>query len=246
MGNQPASAVRRRFASTGVGDGPSSAELERQGLPLDWAAPLPAGAAAFLITLSGMFGLLPGTSGWFSAPGLFAWLALWALPSGFLAGSAGLGRLAPLPPLAWAALGVILGRDLPDPAGAVLAVSALHAGGVALAQFLPGRALAGGGAALLAAGLFAALPSGGGALGHPWPLPLTALLLDLSPLVWVFESAGVDWMRHPSVYELAGAGDLGPDLRVAWPGWRSALPAFLVTTAVAGLAAHLRDRRGRA
>jgi hypothetical protein len=31
-----------------------------------------------------------------------------------------------------------------------------------------------------------------------------ALVLDLSPATWVCETAGLDWMRHPSVYAPAG------------------------------------------
>ena len=207
--------------------------------------PLSAGLALGVITLSGALGLLPGTAGWFSAAGLLAWLALWALPAGFLAASAAIGRLAALPPLLWAVLGVAVGSGLDDPVGGVLAVAGLYALGFALGRLWPGRALVGAGLLLLGTGLLTALPSAGGALEQPWPALVTARLLDLSPVVWVFESAGVDWMRHPSVYELAGAGDLDPDLRVAWGGWRAALFFLAGASMAALLAARLRGPRPR-
>ena len=56
------------------------------------------------------------------------------------------------------------------------------------------------------------------------------------------EAAGLDWMRHASLYELAGTGDLPPDMRMAWsPGVAMALAALTL----GALAWALERRAGR-
>jgi hypothetical protein len=58
------------------------------------------------------------------------------------------------------------------------------------------------------------------------------VLFDISPQVWVFEVAGFDWLRHPAVYEPAGAADLDPTLRTAW-GFQGALAALAASLILA-------------
>lgn len=89
---------------------------------------------------------------------------------------------------------------------------------------------------LIAAGLLAALPSAAG-IWHTTPgSAWLVATLDLSPVVWVCETAGFDWMRHSSVYEAAGAGDLGPHERLAWSGWLG--PLLLCGVAALALGAR--------
>jgi hypothetical protein len=98
------------------------------------------------------------------------------------------------------------------------------------------------GLALLVAGLCSALPALGGVAAVPLGPARTALLLDLSPVGLVLESAGLDWMRHASIYEAAGSGDLGPELRAARGGLGG--PAVLAAAALAlGLGRRLLARR---
>jgi len=207
----------------------------------------PARTWAIGLTLSSLAGWLilvdaprAGLSPWI-------WLALWAAPAGVLAG-ARLGMVAMLlPPL----VGGICTMFVESPVGAagpaLAAVLALYFAGASLGRWtrpssLGARPWALAGLALFAVGALTALPSMGGALAQPWPPSSTALALDLSPVAWVLESGGVDWMRHPSVYERAGAGDLGPELRVPHSGWVGPLAGLVAGLVVLGVAAT----RGRA
>ena len=52
----------------------------------------------------------------------------------------------------------------------------------------------------------------------PWAPEVASALLDLSPRTLLMESGGVDWMRHPSVYESAGTDRIGPGLRSVYVG----------------------------
>ncbi len=52
----------------------------------------------------------------------------------------------------------------------------------------------------------------------PWSPGVTSWLLDLSPRTLLMESAGLDWLRHPAVYEAAGTDRLGPGLRTVFAG----------------------------
>jgi hypothetical protein len=129
------------------------------------------------------------------------------------------------PPVLWTVLATPALWVLPSPLAGALAAACLHFLGAALGSLGAGpardrdpSAWAGAGGLMFVSGVLTALPSLGGALARPLAPGWTAALLDLSPVVWVTESSGLDWMRHPSVYELAGAGDIGPDLRLAWSG----------------------------
>ena len=66
----------------------------------------------------------------------------------------------------------------------------------------------------------------------PWSPGVTSWLLDLSPRTLLMESAGLDWMRHPAMYEAAGTDRLGPGLRTVFAG-----PVAGSTTLLVGCAA---------
>ena len=52
----------------------------------------------------------------------------------------------------------------------------------------------------------------------PWSPGVASVLLDLSPRSLLMESGGVDWMRHPAVYEPVGTDRIGPGLRSVYAG----------------------------
>lgn len=169
-----------------------------------------------------------------SAPPLgLAWLAICALPVGVL--GSGLGRAGLLPPLVWCAL---VGARSP---WAALVIAGYLAAGHALGCARPGARLRDAGLALLVLSLLAGLPSLGGLMGHaPWSPPVTSWLLDISPVVLVLESAGVDWLRHPAVYGPAGGDGLGPDLRGAWSGEVAGPVVLLLGCALTALTLRCR------
>ena len=156
------------------------------------------------------------------------WLSLWALPLGALAGSLLPRSLVPLPLISALIVAGALAADLRSPEVGLLALASLYVIGVALHGPRGAGAWSVAAALLFVGGLFSALPSAGGALVEPFPAALTARLLDLSPIVWVLESGGFDWMRHPSVYETAGAADIGPELRVGYSGFAGPLGLFVL------------------
>jgi hypothetical protein len=83
----------------------------------------------------------------------------------------------------------------------------------------------GAGALFLFASLCSGLAVRGGAWSIPWPARAAAVMLDLSPVSLVCESAGVrDWMWREGVYEPAGVD------RLARRPWRGSLagPTMLV------------------
>jgi hypothetical protein len=87
----------------------------------------------------------------------------------------------------------------------------------------------GAGALLLTTSLASGLALRGGAWSVPWPARTAQLLLDLSPVTLVCESAGVrDWMWREGVYEPAGVD------RLARRPWRGSLagPTVLVVGCV--------------
>lgn len=162
-----------------------------------------------------------GLAGAPPAPLGLAWLALCAAPVGVL--TAGVGRAALLPPLAWAAVVCV------HAPWAGLAIAGYLAAGVALGRARPATRVADAGLLLLGAALLAGAPSLGGLTGHgPFSPEITARLLDLSPVVLVLESAGIDWLRHPAVYGPAGGDALGPDLRGPWSGALAGTGVLLV------------------
>lgn len=77
----------------------------------------------------------------------------------------------------------------------------------------------------------------------PWSPEVAARLLDVSPRTLLMESAGVDWMRHPAVYEAVGTDRIGPGLRSVFRG-PVAGSATLLVGCVALAARALHRRRG--
>lgn len=155
----------------------------------------------------GWLGLLPGAAGAFDGHTLLGWLALAAPALGaWLAGRglapAGLAAV----PAGWLALGAAATGEFSPWAACV--VVGLYGLGVALGRRYGARASA---LALAVMLVLSAAPVGfgwlaGGAVlaraGAPGP---AAWLLDLSPLVLVFDCAGFDWVHaQPEVYAQAG------------------------------------------
>ncbi len=201
------------------------------------------------LTSVGALGFLGGGP-WLGA---WIWLALWAPGAGWMAVWRGSSAWVLAPPAVWGVALALLARGLPAPLVGVLAVTALYATGAALGVMAASlgrrargaQAEAGAGLLLLLTAGLTALPALGGAALRPLTPERVALLLELSPVVWVCESAGLDWMRHASVYEVAGAGDLGPDLRAAHTG--AGGPALvLVGALVIGLTLGRRRDRAQA
>jgi len=155
----------------------------------------------------GLLGLLPGAAGalepraflgWLvlAAPALGAWLAGRGLPP--------LGQLAV--PVVWFALGAAATGEF-APSAACL-VGGLFALGTALGRRSGAHAS---GAALAVTLVLAGAPlgfgwlAGGAELARAGAPELAAWLLDLSPLVLVFDCAGFDWTHaQPEVYAQAG------------------------------------------
>jgi hypothetical protein len=193
----------------------------------------------------GALGALPLAGGAPRPVALLSWLALWSPAAGCAYGaSSPLRPRALAVPIAWgivlAALGARAAEELPAPAWAACAWTALYALGAALGRaFARGApAAAAAGATLLAASALALLP----ALGPPWPPAVAAKLIDLSPVAFVAECASLDWMRHPSLYDAARTADIDPTVRGAWRGALAA-PAALVVGCALALAAELTARR---
>lgn len=165
-------------------------------------------------------GALAGSRGAHDPVAFLTWLAFVAAPVGALAG----GLRLPAWPHAAAIPGVwmlllvavdgLAPRDLETPAWAALAATGLFALGFALGRALRRERCASASAALL--GLCAVLvlaPVSGGFLRAPWPGGASALLLDASPATLLAECAGVDWLRHPAIYDAAGSADIDPRTR---------------------------------
>ena len=187
-----------------------------------------------VISLLGFVGLATGSG--IPSVAMLAWLAVFAP-----AGGAWMGRWARAPQ-AWApalcwALYLLLFGGIPSPFQASVAILGLYAVGMGMgAWFSPERAA---GVALLLACALSLAPTLGGALERPWPPTVTARLLDLSPVALAAESGGVDWMRHPAVYDAAGTADIGPELRSGKRSWLAAT-ALLVLGCLCSLLARTR------
>jgi|RhiMethySRZTD1v2_1073278.scaffolds.fasta_scaffold414006_3 hypothetical protein len=189
----------------------------------------------------GSLGALPGERGADPLVAL-AWIAIVALPCGLACGALALRPwpfAASVPALWMAALacaGISSERTLPTPVWAALCWSGIFAAGwgIGRASAADARAVAAGLALSLA---FALLPSAGAFLGRPWPAPVSARLLDLSPVAVCMECSGVDWLRHPAVYEPAGALDIDPSLRQPYQGKLAGPGLLLLGCALAALGA---------
>lgn len=176
---------------------------------------------------------------------LLVWLALVAPATGCACTAA---RVPLLPfaatiPAAWFALIALVEatspRAMPTAAWAALAVAGLFCAGAALGRFVE-RAACGAGALALLAALLIALP---GSLGIQWDPATASRLLDLSPATFVCECAGLDWMRHPSVYAPVGTDRFQ---REAWTAELAGPLALVVGCAALLIATRVtRSRRSR-
>jgi len=186
-----------------------------------------------VVLVIGSAGLAAG----FGAPVMIlSWLALTATSCGAWMGRWARKPQAWAPPLVWAAVLFFTGV-VPEPLPASLAIFGLYAAGMGLgARLSPQRAA---GVALLVVGGLSLAPTFGGGLDRPWPAEVTSSLLDASPVAWVAESGGIDWMRHPAVYDAAGTADIGPDLRTGRRSWLAAV-VLLVLGCLSSLSARPR------
>jgi hypothetical protein len=165
-------------------------------------------------------GALPGSRGGPDAIAFLTWLAFLAPAVGSLAGSL---RIPAWPravviPAGWMLVLVMVDasgpRGLPSPIWAALAVGGLFAIGFALGRVLRSdRALAAAAGWLALSSLLVFAPAAGAVLRAPWPADASAVLLDASPATLLAECAGIDWLRHPAVYDAAGTADIDPRAR---------------------------------
>lgn len=192
----------------------------------------------------GAVGALPGARGASDPLALAAWLAIAAAPAGFLAGASRLPVWPPglLAPAAWMGLFAFVDgfspRDVPSPAWAALAWTALYVAGLGLGRRAEGARFVGACALLLAGAAASALPLWGAFARAPLSAPVAARALDLSPAVFVLECAGVDLARHPAVYDAAATVDIDPSLRTPWRGSLASPLALVLGCALAWLLAR--------
>lgn len=160
----------------------------------------------------GVLGLLAGPRGAFDPVGFLAWLALIGLPAGILVGRSGarLRAEAWIAPCAWLLIFLVVGSGSPASLGFGFGVTlGLHGVGFALGRSLRGSALPATAGMFLVALLLTAWPVRA-ALGRPGtrgpvPVAFARAGIELSPLVLVLESAGVDWTHtQPDMYSLSG------------------------------------------
>jgi len=221
------------------------------------AAPRPASlisardlSVALALAFVGALGAWPGAHGEPDPLALIVWLSIVAVPCGAFAGASGLRiwPLAPVAPACWlAAIGIADGlsrRDLPAPAWVSAAVFGLFAIGFACGRVAPALRWRGTAALLLLSSALVGAALLGLVLRTPWPVRVNALLLDLSPATLLAECAGLDWMRHPVVYDAANTVDIDPLSRVARSAPLAGGIVFVVGCALA-LVAERRARRVR-
>lgn len=176
---------------------------------------------ALALSSIGLLGLL-ATDGESEPVNLLAWFALSAPAVGCLGAQLGL-RFWPLgfvAPAMWMAVYTVssasLLQDAPTPFYGALVWTGLFAAGWSLGVGAKNAGWTRPSALLLLCALAAGMPSIVSLLGETPPQSWVALAVDLSPVTCVLECAGLDWMRHPSIYELAGS--LPPDARTPYRG----------------------------
>jgi endonuclease/exonuclease/phosphatase family metal-dependent hydrolase len=145
------------------------------------------------------------------------WVSLIAVPGGWVCGARGM-RLWPLGvvvPVAWmivvAFADAMSARDLPAIGGSALAVVGLFGVGFALAGRRNAWPWRGAAVIWLVVVMMAALPLAGLALREAWKPAVAARVLDLAPTTLVAEAAGLDWMRHPPIYDGSSTVDIDRD-----------------------------------
>jgi hypothetical protein len=171
-----------------------------------------------------------------------AWLAIWAPAAGAVAQSFGRpGLLVPAGFVAW-----LISAPFDHRISAIGAILGLTSLGWGLGTWFDVARARVFGVLLLLSATLAGLPSAGGrGSGAAWPPEVAAVLLNLSPATLAAESAGVDWMTRPAVYEPVGADAIGPDLRVPYrrlAGWVVLLVGCSITC---GVLLHRRRTSGR-
>jgi len=204
---------------------------------------------ALAIAAVGAAGAWPGERGEPDPLALLSWLALIAPASGFACGAL---RLPPWPaaavvPASWMMLVGIVdalsqSRDLPQPIWAGCALAGLFACGLGPGALsvrrVPASARApvaarGAAVVLLLTALVCALPFIGALVRTPPSARVNARLLDVSPATLAAECAGVDWMRHPPIYDAASTADIDPALRTPYDGRLAGGLVFVVGCALA-------------
>lgn len=177
-----------------------------------------------------------------------AWLALWAAPAGLACECVGLAGwpTALAVPGGWMVMIALRdasgGATLAHPAWTACILAGLFLVGFGIARAVSPFGPAGvalllaSGAVLAGVGQFFGLSG-----AAPWSPSVAARLVDLSPVSWVVESAGLDWMRHPAQYEPVGTASMGPDVRVAFRG-ALAGPVVLLVGCATSLAATAARR----
>jgi hypothetical protein len=209
-------------------------------------------ALPLLAAAIGALGALPGSRSGADPVALLAWLAIWSAPAGYLCGAERVrfGALALVAPAVWMGLLAIVAgastRVLPSPAWSALAWTGLYAAGFGLGRLAPVRPFPGVAVLFLLSALLAALPILGGTLGSPLPPAITARLVDLSPATLLEECAGLDWMRHPALYDAAGTADIDPSLRAPFRGPLAGPLAFVVGCAIAAAGEGIARARSKA
>ncbi len=152
------------------------------------------------------------------------WLGLWALWSGWALAGAGSALLVASPRSGKSSAGQ---QDRGSATGCAVALAWVAAG--ALWTGLPVRAERAGAGPDVPAGWAQAAPE------------RAARLLDASPATWAFEVAGVDWMRHPAIYEPAGT-DWFSGSRAPWSAGVAGLLALVLGCTFGGCCAVVRHR----
>jgi len=203
--------------------------------------PKPDSFEPLLVALScSVAGVLPLLVGAFDPLLWTAWISMIAFPTGLFTGASGLKAwpFGLATPGIWMIVLVCLeamsGGTLPEPAWAAAAWTGQFIVGMAAGVFFTGRAWRAAGLGLCLTSLLCVLPVSGGSgealwggrsLGQTSPRT-AALVFGSSPMTMVMESGGVDWMRHPVVYDPAGT-EWFSDRREPYRG-KLAAPAVLL------------------
>lgn len=168
------------------------------------------------------------------------WLSLVAPALGVLAASTLPFITAALLPAVWfVPLALTTDARLPTPLWGGCVAAGLYALGLALAPRARADAFGRAGLVLIAGLTLSIAPARGSFAREPWPPGGARALLDLSPTALVMESAGLDWMRHDSVYEPVGTDRFERRAR------RGVLagPTLLLVGYLFAAAVHLATRR---
>jgi hypothetical protein len=169
-----------------------------------------------------------------------AWLALVAPALGVIAARALPILVAAALPLAWLApFAAQVPGTPPAPLWGWCVAAGLYAAGFACGTLARANVWGLAGGTLLATLCLSLAPARGAYARGPWPPDVARALLELSPTALALESAGVDWMRHATVYEPVGTDRFERRAR------RGALagPTLLLVGCLSAAAAQIVSRR---